>query len=172
MSKILKKFFITILAIILPILNVYAMPYDSSDYTSVDELSELLPKDIREDVAIESSVRRGDFFAQAELIITDEGDGNIGALAIAYLDHSVDEVYITIYLDQWNEETEKWQQVAYYDAEFYEKDYPDGLTNPDVNITFLDQERDHYYRLRSVFSAIDGDDYEGFSPTSAGIWID
>lgn len=172
MSKILKKFFITILAIILPILNVYAMPYDSSDYTSVDELSELLPKDIREDVAIESSVRRGDFFAQAELIITDEGDGNIGALAIAYLDHSVDEVYITIYLDQWNEETEKWQQVAYYDAEFYEKDYPDGLTNPDVNITFLDQERDHYYRLRSVFSAIDGDDYEGFSPTTAGIWID
>ena len=148
------------------------MPYDSSDYTSVDELSELLPKDIREDVAIESSVRRGDFFAQAELIITDEGDGNIGALAIAYLDHSVDEVYITIYLDQWNEETEKWQQVAYYDAEFYEKDYPDGLTNPDVNITFLDQERDHYYRLRSVFSAIDGDDYEGFSPTTAGIWID
>ena len=172
MSKILKKFFITILAIILPILNVYAMPYDSSDYTSVDELSELLPKDIREDVAIEPSVRRGDFFAQAELIITDEGDGNIGALAIAYLDHSVDEVYITIYLDQWNEETEKWQQVAYYDAEFYEKDYPDGLTNPDVNITFLDQERDHYYRLRSVFSAIDGDDYEGFSPTTAGIWID
>ena len=172
MSKILKKFFITILAIILPILNVYAMPYDSSDYSSVDELSELLPKDIREDVAIESSVRRGDFFAQAELIITDEGDGNIGALAIAYLDHSVDEVYITIYLDQWNEETEKWQQVAYYDAEFYEKDYPDGLTNPDVNITFLDQERDHYYRLRSVFSAIDGDDYEGFSPTTAGIWID
>ena len=172
MSKILKKFFITILAIILPILNVYAMPYDSSDYTSVDELSELLPKDIREDVAIESSVRRGDFFAQAELIITDEGDGNIGALAIAYLDHSVDEVYITIYLDQWNEETEKWQQVAYYDAGFYEKDYPDGLTNPDVNITFLDQERDHYYRLRSVFSAIDGDDYEGFSPTTAGIWID
>ena len=91
MSKILKKFFITILAIILPILNVYAMPYDSSDYTSVDELSELLPKDIREDVAIESSVRRGDFFAQAELIITDEGDGNIGALAKAYLGHSVDE---------------------------------------------------------------------------------
>ena len=62
MSKILRKLFITILAIILPILNVYAMPYDSSDYTSVDELSELLPKDIREDVAIESISTSRRFF--------------------------------------------------------------------------------------------------------------
>ena len=33
-------------------------------------------------------------------MISDEGDGNIGAFAVAYMDHSVDEVYISIYLDR------------------------------------------------------------------------
>lgn len=28
------------------------------------------------------------------------------------------------------------------DAEFYAKDYPDGLTDPTVDITFLNQKRD------------------------------
>lgn len=172
MKKILRVLIITFLLNTLIVSNVYAMPYNFAENSSVDEPSELLPKDVNSDSASEQSVRRGEFFARADLIITDEGNGDVGALAIAYLDHSVDEVYITIYLDCWNEDTEKWQQVAYYDAEFYEEDYPNGLTNPDVNITFLDNERGHYYRLRSVFSAIDGDDYEGFSPTTSGIWIE
>ena len=170
--KILKSILSGSLCSIMILSNAYAMPYDTNNYTSVDESSELLPKTINRDEAVETSVRRGDFFAQAELVITDEGNGNIGALAIAYFDHSVDEVYITIYLDRWDEDTEKWQQVAYYDAEFFEKDYPDGLTNPDVSITFLDNDRGNYYRLRTVFSAIDGDDYEGFSPTASGLWIE
>lgn len=172
MRKILKCISAGILISSMIFSNVYAVPYETNNYTSVDEPSELLSKEINRDEAVETSVRKGDFFAQAELVITDEGNGDIGALAIAYFDHSVDEVYITIYLDRWNESTEKWQQVAYYDAEFYEEDYPDGLTNPDVNITFLDNEKGYYYRLRSVFSAIDGDDYEGFSPTTSGIWIE
>ena len=105
-------------------------------------------------------------------MISDEGDGNIGAFAVAYMDHSVDEVYISIYLDRWNDEEKRWEQVTYYDAEFYEEDYPEGLTDPTVDITFLNQERDHYYRLRGAFSATYEYEFEGFSPTTAGIWID
>ena len=154
---------------LMSISNVYAM---TNGETSVDEYSELLPKNVDSDRATEQSVRRGEFFARADLIITDEGDGNIGAFAVAYMDHAVDEVYITIYLDRWNDEEERWQMVTYYDAEFYAEDYPEGLTDPTVDITFLNQERDHYYRLRSAFSAVYDNDYEGFSPTTAGIWID
>ena len=167
-----KTLLTLMLVSILMTTNVYALTYDMQSNTSVDEPSELLPKEIKSDRASEKSVRRGDFFAESDLIITDEVEGNIGALAIAYFDHGVDEVYITIYLDRWNEEQERWQQVTYYDAEFYAEDYPDGLTNPDVSITFLNQERGYYYRLRSAFSAIYGDDYEGFSPTTSGIWIE
>ena len=122
MKKILRVLIITFLLNTLIVSNVYAMPYNFAENSSVDEPSELLPKDVNSDSASEQSVRRGEFFARADLIITDEGNGDVGALAIAYLDHSVDEVYITIYLDCWNEHTEKWQQVAYYDPEFYEED--------------------------------------------------
>ena len=174
MKSIIKKRIVKMLTILMSIhlmsiSNVYAM---TNGETSVDEYSELLPKNVDSDRATEQSVRRGEFFARADLIITDEGDGNIGAFAVAYMDHAVDEVYITIYLDRWNDEEERWQMVTYYDAEFYAEDYPEGLTDPTVDITFLNQERDHYYRLRSAFSAVYDNDYEGFSPTTAGIWID
>mgnify|MGYP001624268823 FL=1 len=174
MKSIIKKRIVKLLTILMSIhlmsiSNVYAM---TNGETSVDEYSELLPKNVDSDRATEQSVRRGEFFARADLIITDEGDGNIGAFAVAYMDHAVDEVYITIYLDRWNDEEERWQMVTYYDAEFYAEDYPEGLTDPTVDITFLNQERDHYYRLRSAFSAVYDNDYEGFSPTTAGIWID
>ena len=174
MKSIIKKRIVKLLTILMSIhlmsiSNVYAM---TNGETSVDEYSELLPKNVDSDRATEQSVRRGEFFARADLIITDEGDGNIGAFAVAYMDHAVDEVYITIYLDRWNDEEDRWQMVTYYDAEFYAEDYPEGLTDPTVDITFLNQERDHYYRLRSAFSAVYDNDYEGFSPTTAGIWID
>ena len=174
MKNSIKKRAVKLLTILMSIhlmsiSNVYAM---TNGETSVDEYSELLPKNVDSDRATEQSVRRGEFFARADLIITDEGDGNIGAFAVAYMDHAVDEVYITIYLDRWNDEEERWQMVTYYDAEFYAEDYPEGLTDPTVDITFLNQERGHYYRLRSAFSAVYDNDYEGFSPTTSGIWIE
>ncbi len=153
-------------------INAYATPYDHDIYTSVEEISQLLPKEVKSDKATEETVRRGEFFARADLVITDQGNGNIGAMAKAYMDYAVDEVYITVYLDRWDEESERWEQITYYDAEFYAEDYPEGLTDPTVDITFLNQERGHYYRLRSVFSAVYDYDYEGFSPTTSGIWIE
>ena len=57
------------------------------------------------------------------------------------------EVYITIYLDRWDADAERWRQVTYYDAEFYAKDYPDGLTDPTVDITFLNQVINVIYHL-------------------------
>ena len=172
MRTIWKKIGVLIITTILISFNAYAAQNTGMYYAdSIDTPSVLLPKDIKSDKATEKAVRRGDFFAEADLIITDEGNGNIGAFAVAYMDHAVDEVYITIYLDRWNEDEERWEMVTYYDAEFYAEDYPEGLTDPTVDITFLNQEREHYYRLRSVFSAVDGYDYEGFSPTTSGLWI-
>lgn len=172
MKKIWRTILLVMLANMLFAFNVYAVPFNHGNSTSVDEPSELLPKEVKSDTASEKTIRRGDFFAEADLVISDQGEGNIGALAVAYMDHSVDAVYITIYLDRWDEEAERWRQVTYYDAEFYEEDYPEGLTDPTVDITFLNQERGYYYRLRSAFSAIYEDDYEGFSPTTSGIWIE
>ena len=108
MRTIWKKIGALIITTILISFNVYAAQNTGMYYAdSIDTPSVLLPKDIKSDKATEKAVRRGDFFAEADLIITDEGNGNIGAFAVAYMDHAVDEVYITIYLDRWNEEEEE-----------------------------------------------------------------
>ena len=57
-------------------------------------------------------------------------------------------------------------------AEFYAKDYPDGLTDPTVDITFLNQKKGYDYRLRGVFAAVHNGLFEGFSPVTAGIRIE
>ena len=44
--KILKSILIGSLCSIMILSNAYAMPYDTNNYTSVDESSELLPKTI------------------------------------------------------------------------------------------------------------------------------
>ena len=76
-----------------------------------------------------------------------------------------------MYLDRYDEEDGAWYQVTYYDAEFYAKDYPDGLNYPSVNITFKNQKKG-YYRIRGAFSAVKDNKFEGFSPVTDGIWIE
>lgn len=89
----------------------------------------------------------------------------------AYMEVPVDEAYITVYLDQWDEDAERWRQVTFYDAEFYLKDYPNGITEPEVNMIFKNQPKGYYYRLRGVFGAVLDGRFEGFSPTTAGILV-
>ncbi|MGN0373552.1 MAG: hypothetical protein ACI4F3_12120 [Enterocloster sp.] len=161
-----------IFLIIIISIPVSAMPYCPGSETSVNEYSELLSSGVKQSEGSESSVARGDMFSSADIIITDEGNGNIGALAVAYTREPVDEAYITVFLDRWNEEEERWINIQSYEAEFYAEDYPDGLTTPTVDITFLNQERGYYYRLRGSFSVVKGDIYEGFSPKTNGILIE
>lgn len=150
----------------------FAAPHVPGSETSVDEYSELLPSGVKQSAVTETSNARGDMFSSADLIIRDDGNGDVGAFARAYTREPVDEAYITVFLDQWNEERDRWVNIEYYEAEFYAEDYPEGLTTPTVDITFLNQERGYYYRLRGSFSVVKGDLFEGFSPVTDGILIE
>lgn len=172
----MRKFICTIVNVIilcsLLTLNVYAMPYNPDSYTSVDVKSELLPPEVKQSSVTEWAKTRGDFFLSADLKIINNGDGTIGALAVGLTRYPIDEAYITIYLDQWDEASERWRQINYYEAEFYAADYPDGLTMPKVEITFTKQPRGYYYRLRGSFSVMYNGKFEGFSPVTDGILLD
>lgn len=171
MKRILKIMTCVMLINIILCMNSFAAPYNPSNYTSVDEPSELLPPGIKSSKVTEYAKRRGDFFSAADLVISDEGNGDVGAFAKAYMNYDVQAVYITIYLDRLDKETNRWQQVDYYDADFYAADYPDGLSDPTVNHIFENQKKGNYYRLRATFSAYDGQTFEGFTPTTDGILI-
>lgn len=173
MRKI-KRFALLISTLIMSLaifFDVCAMSFNPNDHTSVDLQSELLPSTVKSATAYESAKRRGDFFMRADLIIKDDGNGDIGAFAKAYMAVPVEEVYITIYLDRWDEEADRWRQVSYYDYEFYANDYPDGLIDPSIDITFKKQTKGYYYRIRGVFAAVNDGDFEGFSPVTDGILI-
>ncbi len=152
--------------------NVLAMPYNSGNFTSVDQISELLPPGVKQSKARETAKPRGNFFMSADLTVINKGNGKIGALAVALMAVPVDEAYITVYLDRWDEKDERWRQVNYYEAEFYAKDYPDGLSTPKVDISFVDQPKGYYYRLRGAFGALLNNEYEGFNPVTDGILLD
>ena len=172
MKKITTLIIVLVLSMQLLIVNVFAGVNQIYEPKPVSTKSNLLDKNQSYDKVTEKSALRGNFFMGADLVITDEGNGNVGALATAYLEVPVEEVYIRVYLDQYNEDNDTWYQVAYYDAEFYEKDYPDGINYPSVNITFQKVKRGYYYRLRSAFSAVKDNQFEGFSPVTSGIWIE
>ena len=140
-------------------INIYAVSFNPNEYTSVDLESRLLAPTVKQSMVSETAKLRGDFFMKADLIIKDNGNGDIGAFAKAFMAVPVDEVYITVYLDRW-------------DAEFYASDYPDGLSDPSIDVTFKNQDKGYYYRIRGVLAAVLGGKFEGFSPVTAGILIE
>lgn len=91
---------------------------------------------------------------------------------MGYTNVPVDEAYITLYLDRWDAEEGRWNQVNFYEAEFYSKDYPDGLITPTVDISFINNPKGYYYRLRGVFGVMLNNEFEGFSPVTDGILIE
>ena len=142
-------------------------------YTSVNQESKLCDKNISYSTGTAKSyARRGRFFVSADVAIKDEGNGNIGASAYAYLSKPVTELYVSMYLDRYNANKDAWEQVDYVDFEYTLEEYPDGIEDPIIHVTFENQKRGYYYRIRGAFSAGDDDWYEGFGPTTDGIWIE
>lgn len=142
-------------------------------YTSVDQISNLCDKSEKYSNGIEQNMaRRGNFFLSAEVTIRDDGNGNIGATAHAYLRQPVEELYVSLYLDRYDESLKKWKRVDYADFEYTAEEYPDGVDDPAIDITFLNQKKGYYYRIRGGFTASDGEKVEGFGPRTDGIWIE
>lgn len=172
MRKIVCLVTIVIMSMFMSTLNVLAAPFNPNNYTSVDEVSQLLQPNVNCSKVTETSKKRGDFFSGADLVIKDNGDGNVGAFARGYTRYPVEEAYITVYLDRWDAEAERWRQVKSHEQEFYAEDYPDGLVTPTVDITFTNNEKGYYYRLRAVFGVVYNNEFEGFSPVTDGILLE
>lgn len=174
MKKICLTMVSSLLIMIAVSLSALAAPagYKPERYTSVNESSDLLDKQVLSSIGYGIGERRGNFLSGADLIITNKGGGKIRALAIGHTDTAVDEAYITVYLDRWNASSSKWVQVTSYSKEYTSKNYPDGVEDPTMDIVFTNQKKGYYYRLRGVFAAYLDGKHEGFSATTDGVMVD
>ena len=173
MKKIMRLAICILMAINVFTATAFAATPSPLSYTSVDLESNLCDKSVSySQGTARLYATRGRFFVSADVTIKDEGNGNIGASAYAYLAKPVTEMYISLYLDRYDESLKKWKQVDYVDFEYTLEEYHDGIDDQIVNVTFTNQKKGYYYRIRGAFSAGDEEKYEGFGPTTDGIWIE
>lgn len=129
MKKLIRLIVGCLAAINVFMLTAFAAIPSPEVYTSVGEKSNLCEKSVKYSIAKEQSyARRGNFFDSADVIIRDEGNGNIGASAYANLRKPVKELYVSLYLDRYNKEKDTWQQVDYVDFEYTLEEYRMVLT--------------------------------------------
>ena len=169
MKKYLNSLMLLLLIFSMNITPVYAAVAVPVTYTSPNTDSNILSSSITEDIDIVQKTPRGVFFSAADLKIINE-DGEIGVAGNAYMSTEIDELYMTIYLDRWIDD-DHWEQVDYFDFEFYAEDYPDGLTHELVAFTLTGYPKGYYYRLRGTYAAVKDGVVEGFGPTTDGILI-
>jgi len=169
MKKYLSSLVLLLLIFSMNITPVYAAVAVPVTYTSPNTDSNILSSSITEDIDIVQKTPRGVFFSAADLKIINE-DGEIGVVGNAYMSTEIDELYMTIYLDRWIDD-DHWEQVDYFDFEFYAEDYPDGLTHELVAFTLTGYPKGYYYRLRGTYAAVKDGVVEGFGPTTDGILI-
>lgn len=96
----------------------------------------------------QQALQRGALLSGCILSITNPGGGEIGILADTMCHVDVDAIYVTIYLDQYDEQTGEWNNKKVYDFEFTPEDTEDGKLHARlINFHETDQPAGYYYRL-------------------------
>ncbi|MBS6952222.1 MAG: hypothetical protein KH230_03220 [Enterocloster asparagiformis] len=171
MKKLSRSLVLGVLVAFLVSSNSFAKPFNPNEFTSVNIESKVLPPSVKESFDRVVSVLKGAFFSAADLRIKNE-NGEIGITGHAFMSVPVEEIYMTIYIDQKNEKEDRWVQVAYYDFEFYAKDYPNGLTSETVSFIIDNQPKNKVYRARGSYAAFKDGAMEGFGPVTDGVLIE
>lgn len=141
----------SILSILLLCSCIYCTPslaatIKSPVYIGVEEESLLLPVSQRTSNSRFQPSARGEAIAMSSLSISNAGGGVIGVVAHTFLHKKIDWGMITISLDKWDPENEKWVFLKAYEYEF-----PDGngaSTALDVELNISDQDAGYYYSVR------------------------
>lgn len=113
---------------------------------------------------------RGNWIADGMLQIENPGNGSIGVTMATHCHIPVDEIMMTIAVDQLNEVIDDWQQVDFHTFDYFPEDGK-PLTDATLSFEVTGQEPDKWYRLRGLHMVFYGDESEGYSTRTAGIMI-
>lgn len=141
--------------------------------SSVDEVSQLLPKKQSKSTSNSAPNTRGEAIAVSILSISNKGGGAIGVVATTALHRDIVWGMTSIYLDIYDIDGQ-WLCVEEYIFEF-----PDGNGDSatlDVCFDITNQPADHYYRLRGIHEIeyLKEDNktkWEGHTTSTDGVFI-
>lgn len=115
---------------------------------------------------------RGNLLSTCVLIISNAGGGKIGILADTMAHVDVDAMYVTIYLDQYNESTGKWINKKVYDYEFTSEDTDDGKLHAKlIDFNETSQPSGYYYRLWAYHEVEKNGAWETMKTSTDGLLI-
>lgn len=99
-------------------------------------------------------VARGRVLSSVELELSDEGNGVMGVYAATLCHTAVKEIYMTMYLDVWDENLQDWVMVDNYEYRWKASDNPDrDLTDVSVSFSLEGLVRGRTYSLRGAHAA-------------------
>ena len=113
---------------------------------------------------------RGNWIADGILQITNFGNGNIGVLMTTECHIPVDEIMMTVAVDQLIESSNNWNQMEFYTFDYFPEDGK-PLTDATLSFQVTGQEPNKWYRLRGLHMVFYGDESEGYSTRTDGIMI-
>lgn len=115
---------------------------------------------------------RGRLISSAGLQISDEGNGILGVYAETLCHSNMDKIYITIYLDMWDENRQDWLVLNDYEYSWSAADNP-NLTDVSVSFDLEGLTRGKTYRLRGMHLVRNSDSLSEILTTgTAGIILD
>lgn len=138
-----------------------------------NEMSVLLPETEKQSVGREIAVERSKALASALCSITNLENGIIHIYAETAMFIPVDWAALTIYLEKWNEDTNKWSTVETFEKEFTPADKEDGeLDSVELSIDVGTQPSGYYYRIRCIHELeYDNGWYEAKSTKTEGVLL-
>lgn len=122
--------------------NTNPLETDLQTVISADNISKVL------------GTARGRLISSSELEISTDKNGLLGIYAGTFCHVPVKQLYLTIYLEVWEEETQEWKQLNHYDYVWNASDHPDrDLYSAGVSLEIDDLQIGETYRLRGLHAA-------------------
>ena len=142
--------------------STFAAQKDTWEQVAQEELLEmestLLPQEVNFSNN-KNTVARGRYIASSGVSITTEGYGVLGVYADTLAHVAVKKIKMTIYLDQWDEDSEDWVQI---DSKSLTYEYEEGgedLNEASQSFLIENLETNKYYRLRGLHAVWSFDGY-------------
>ena len=132
----------------------------------------LLAEDSIDSTDTINNIARGIRLSTAMLTISNEENGSLHISVNTLAHKSVDSIYQTVFLDEWNEEKESWVQIGKWDFERTKEEEEDGeLTSYHVGFFVDNCVVNRYYRARAMHLVEWGDEAEAKVTQTNGVLL-